>query len=309
MNNKRLTSTSLKSSFNSFKTILPNSEHLLPISFDDQIILLKKRGMIFNDEERAKKYLSYIGYHRLSIFWNKFYDDENKTRFKNEINFNDVLSLYIFNRKLRCLFFEASERIEVCIKVLASDILSNIGKNPFWYNDSSYFNKNKPLSSDVKTNIESDLRKDKNLKFIDISKTPIPSWILVNYLTFGKFSKIIEIVSGNKLTELYSKFNLPKRIFDNWLKCICYVRNICAHYGELYNHSFSITPVPLNGVLDQSFKNTFYAQYIVYCHMMDIISPTSSWKNRITKLVKEYSSNPLFKIEDMGFPEKFFDNI
>ena len=79
--------------------------------------------MTLIDEERAKKYIRYIGYKRLSWYWHPFYD-ETSEKFKCEMSFDDILSLYIFDRKLRMLFLEASERIEICTKTLFSDILS-----------------------------------------------------------------------------------------------------------------------------------------------------------------------------------------
>ena len=40
-----------------------------PLSVDDQILLLKDRGMVIGNNEKAKMYLSNISYYRLSAYW------------------------------------------------------------------------------------------------------------------------------------------------------------------------------------------------------------------------------------------------
>jgi len=39
-----------------------------PLSIAQQIQLLKQRGLIFNDEDRAKRYLSFISLYRLRAY-------------------------------------------------------------------------------------------------------------------------------------------------------------------------------------------------------------------------------------------------
>ncbi len=91
-----------------------------PLSILDQIALLKERGLLIQNEKRARHYLTYIGYYRFSAYWLSFeyLDKQGKRthRFKKGTSFDDVLGLYIFDRKLRLLVMEAMERIEVAIR-------------------------------------------------------------------------------------------------------------------------------------------------------------------------------------------------
>lgn len=41
----------------------------IALTIDEQIALLKSRGMLFSDEDKAKLYLSNISYYRLSAYW------------------------------------------------------------------------------------------------------------------------------------------------------------------------------------------------------------------------------------------------
>lgn len=38
-------------------------------------------------------------------------------------------------------------------------------------------------------------------------------------------------------------FGIGYTYFESWIESIAYVRNICAHYGRLYNAKLSKTPI------------------------------------------------------------------
>ena len=84
------------------------------LSIQEQISLLKDRGLIIPDYHRAERYLIFIGYYRLSVYFLPF--QKNKDKFDDDIKFDDILNLYIFNRKLKLLVLDAIERIEIAVK-------------------------------------------------------------------------------------------------------------------------------------------------------------------------------------------------
>ena len=88
-----------------------------PLSISEQAQLLIDRGLICDDDDRQRleSYLSSIGYYRLSAYWLPFYSTDTE-RFSENTHFDTILSLYIFDRKLRLLVMEAIERIEVALR-------------------------------------------------------------------------------------------------------------------------------------------------------------------------------------------------
>jgi|GEM_PF-2818366 len=68
------------------------------------------------DENQAKKYLQTIGYYRLSGYAIPFYTDPTRSTAINGASFEDILNIYIFDRKLRILIIEALERIEIALR-------------------------------------------------------------------------------------------------------------------------------------------------------------------------------------------------
>ncbi len=300
------------------------------LSIDEQINLQKNRNMSFSDESRAKKYLAYIGYHRLSLYWNCFFADKIKRdKFACRVEFDDILDLYIFDRKMRGLFFEAAERIEICLKVLFSNLMSEKhGSN--WYQNSDLFTSRtdtfyingeerkvvtnqQTLLDDLSETVRKNKKNNPSLsKFVQLKETAVPSWELFNLMTFGDFSKTIALVDGSESKEFYENFTLPKAIADSWIECIVSVRNICAHYGYFSKRSFSVTPRPLNKSKKRSlsvdfsgYLYKFYAQYFIFAYFLSKISPTTSWMQRVIDLIEEYKDNPYINYNVLGFPDNW----
>ncbi len=87
-----------------------------PKSFDEQIDLLIKRGMVIDDRHRAKRYLSHLNYYRLAAYWLPYEDNHPTHLFKTGTNFDLIIEHYVFDRGLRLLVMDAIERIEVSIR-------------------------------------------------------------------------------------------------------------------------------------------------------------------------------------------------
>ena len=128
------------------------------------------RGLIIPDLVRADRYLSFIGYYRLSAYTipfqmlNNIYLLPNESanfpishipfiyaplteriiphKYKDNTSFDDVLNLYIFDRELRLLVMDAIERIEVAIRAQICNVLCHLSGNAFWYTDEQHFSHN-----------------------------------------------------------------------------------------------------------------------------------------------------------------------
>ncbi|MEI7589790.1 MAG: Abi family protein [Deltaproteobacteria bacterium] len=53
-----------------------------PLLFEQQIELLRSRGMDIGDKERARRYLSHINYYRLRAYWLPFEEKETNGEHK-----------------------------------------------------------------------------------------------------------------------------------------------------------------------------------------------------------------------------------
>ena len=96
-------------------------------TFEQQLNILQDRGLIVEDFERSKYYLSCIGYYRLSGYWYPFRQSISPKKrddiFVANTCFNDVLGIYQFDKKLRLICLDALERIEMAIRTEVAYLL------------------------------------------------------------------------------------------------------------------------------------------------------------------------------------------
>lgn len=85
-------------------------------SIEEQLQLLKDRGMLFRDEQSALSTLQNISYYRLKGYWWDMQEDRNQHIFYDNTYFETVLERYNFDRQLRIILFDAIERIEIALR-------------------------------------------------------------------------------------------------------------------------------------------------------------------------------------------------
>ena len=77
------------------------------ITTEQQIDLLKGRGLFIDDVEQAIKVLDTISYFRLAGYWRYFEADHTTHQFRDGCRFVDIIDLYSFDKQLRALLFTA----------------------------------------------------------------------------------------------------------------------------------------------------------------------------------------------------------
>ena len=89
---------------------------------EEQIEILKNRGLIIKDEERALSFLKNNNYYELINGYKDFFIDKNKTEvekkdvYRNDIAFEDIVSLYEFDFEIRAIILKGILKIENIIK-------------------------------------------------------------------------------------------------------------------------------------------------------------------------------------------------
>lgn len=114
-------------------------ENQKPRNIEEQIRLLRGKGMDFSDNEgcEAKECFSRISYFRLKYYWRDLLDTEGY--FIKGITFSDVIRRYDFDHQLRLILFDAIEIIEVALRSKVINHMSQATNNGLWYLDSSLF--------------------------------------------------------------------------------------------------------------------------------------------------------------------------
>ena len=83
-----------------------------PISINDQIAILKGRGLIFDDEQNAHSVLENISYFRLAGYWRTMEQNSSTHLFRSGSHFEDVVARYNFDSELKTLIFAAFSKLK-----------------------------------------------------------------------------------------------------------------------------------------------------------------------------------------------------
>ncbi len=87
-----------------------------PQSFEEQLDLLIKRGLIVDDRDEALHYLKHLNYYRLIAYWLPFEKSRDPHEFLPGTHFSQIINNYLFDRELRLLLLDAIERIEISFR-------------------------------------------------------------------------------------------------------------------------------------------------------------------------------------------------
>jgi abortive infection bacteriophage resistance protein len=91
-----------------------------PLTIDQQIELLRSRGMQIPEPQKAAAALATLGYYRLSAYWLSF-EEQNLQgirthKFKAGTTFEKSLALYKFDVQLRQLCFAGVKQLELAVR-------------------------------------------------------------------------------------------------------------------------------------------------------------------------------------------------
>lgn len=289
-----------------------------PLSFADQLALMKARGLIVPDDGKALSYLQEISYYRLSAYFLPY--QSQKDHFNKEVTFQQIISTYTFDRELRLLVFDCIERIEVAIRTQFIYCMALHYKDSHWQDNKAYFIN--PLYNKIGKLIDpySDLqgiisraksarRPEVFIKhYIDHYDRPSnpPSWMCLELLTMGELSHIYRGLANNSdKKRIADFFDVHHRVFTSWLHALTYVRNLCAHHARLWNRDLAIEPdkiIKAKGPwLDKSFENNKRVFYFLCLlkYLLNRANPGNSLKDKIEALFAKYPTVP---IQFLGIP-------
>ncbi len=224
--------------------------------------ILKSRGLIIKDEERVLSFLKNNNYYELINGYKDFFIDKNKTEeekkdvYRNDIAFEDIVSLYEFDFETRAIILKGILKIENIIKTKLAYYFSEKYNQEYNYlNIHNYNDKIKSvkiiadISNIIKINMVSSKSEDMRniLEYYLEKHQNIPLWVLIKKFTFGKLSKFysalieeIQFKICDDIEEFYLKeynksISINNKTLSQMLEFINIVRNICAHNEKLYN--------------------------------------------------------------------------
>lgn len=277
-------------------------------TIEEQLGILRSRGLQIEDPDRAKRYLLRLGYYRLSGYWYPFRQlrPENQRQgaklrsdnFMTGSRFGDLITLYVFDKKLRLLALDALERIEMALRV---DVAHLLGKaDPLAHENATCFHGkfSKRINSRFgKTDHQRWLEKyqqqvgrAKNTVFVShhLKKYGrLPIWVAIEVWDFGMLSTLfagMKQADKDLLAQKYGASNGNE--LAKWLRSLNFIRNVSAHHARLWNVNVVERSSLPQGQYWQQLNNA--RPFFYFCLMQKFlkeICPTSTWGQRLKILI------------------------
>lgn len=293
-------------------------------NLDEQIDIFRNKGMIITNESYAKNVLLRENYFFLNGYRHLFLISEENRKFKQGTTFEELYSLFLFDRSFRNVLFKYLLVIENNLKSIISYQLSK----KYGYRENDYLKeKNFTRVPDRQAQVNDLVKKMKRQIRVNGSQHSatshyvnnygyIPLWILVKVLSFGIVSEMYSILKEEDQKAIADVYHINYNVLINYLPILANYRNLCAHEDILYENKTQKTindtiyhellKIPKNETGYIYGKNDLFALIIIMKQLLqeeDFKNMTLELDNIIETL--NYNIRTI-KISDvmkkMGFP-------
>ena len=300
-------------------------------TIDQQIDILKNKGLIIDDYDKASEILLKENYFFINGYRYLFMNSNDDRSFIRGTTFNELYSLFLFDRYIRNILFKNLLIFENNFKSVISYQLSK----KYGYKEKDYLNvKNFTGDPSKKRRVKDVIEKMKRQIRINVSRHSatlhysrsygyIPLWILVKVLSFGLMCELFSILKNQDKDEVASVFGVPASYMDDFLPILSNYRNLCAHEDIVFDHKTEkyIVDTEYHEKLkifkmDDEYiygKNDLFAVIIIFKEMLEDSEfrlMLKEFEYELEKLDGKVDSIPVEKILDtMGVPKNYMDII
>lgn len=276
----------------------------------DLVQLLIARGLNITDRQKAERYLSTIGYYRLSAYMIPLMRTPKSAKlFKSGVSFRQAMMLYRFDKKLRMLIFNEIEKVEVAIRATIVNTICELTGDKFWMTNPVHFADASKFANTLSL-ISKEVRRSHE-EFITDFRTnhtdPYPPvWMLAEILPFGYITNIFCNLKDKKLKKKVSQqFGLQVPPFESWMTKLYLTRNDCAHHARVWNKRNTINPTIPNRMTRPWITLStdplkVYHDICIIKYLLDVVSPNNDMLAKLRWLFVDF---PEIDLAAMGFPK------
>jgi len=296
-------------------------------TLDEQIEIFRYKGLIVKDDEYARNILLRENYFFLNGYRHLFMKSNNNRLYINGTTFEELYSLFLFDRSFRNIIFKYLLVIENNTKSIIAYQLSK----KYGYKESDYLRAKNFDTSPEKTRQVNDLIKKmkRQVRVNGRQHTAtshylnnygyVPLWILVKVLSFGIVGELFSVLKKEDRLAICDLYDIDVDVYTSYLPILANYRNLCAHEDILFSNKTqrSIDDTMYHHILniektnDEYIygKNDLFALIII---MRQLLNQTEV-KNLILEIDHELDnlefnlrSIPVGKVlHAMGFPENW----
>ncbi len=283
-----------------------------PASVDDQIKILRSRGMIVDDYPFAKDFLEEVYFHRFLSYSVPFLELTNVRKYKLNTNFKDVVKVYEFDSQLRNLILEAIEKIEISVRTQFINLSWKYG--PHFYLNHKLFRDHRALNDSIER-IQYQMKASHDIlvseyyhRYNDPDMPPI--WIVMELTSIGQLSKwLLNLKNQDDKAAVAKRYQVHYSVLQAVLDNLTLIRNYAAHHNRIWNRHFSF-----ECIIDDRHKSIshalcdgsrIYSVLILITYFLKTLGIEQPFYKKLTGLISIYGIN----IKAMGFPENWQEHF
>ena len=190
-------------------------------SIEEQVALMKSRGLIVQDEDSLKSSLANINYYRLSGYLHDFKKPDSDSYTEN-LTWERLKRIYDFDRKLSRILMFALEDIEETLKTRLSYMMtSRHPDDPLIYLKRAVYRNDEPYQKFLHY-FEHEKYNNRKLPFVkhhfEEYNGQLPMWVAVELFTMGNLHGIYDNLIGTYQKQLAKTYSTGPVQLGNWIK-------------------------------------------------------------------------------------------
>lgn len=213
-------------------------------TLEEQVQILKNKGLIINDIDKTKELLLRENYFFISGYKHLFVKSRKDSTFIPNTTFDELYAVFQFDRNLRNILFKNLLIVENNLKSIISYTLSKkYGIKEKEYLKPSNFSKDikkvrqvNDVLNKIKRQIKINGRQHSATLHYLSNYGYVPLWILVKLLSFGMINELYSILKPEDQLSISEYYNLDIDTLGLYIGLLSNYRNLCAHEDIVYEH-------------------------------------------------------------------------
>lgn len=308
-------------------------------TYDQQIEILKERGLIINNIDEAKEILTIHNYYNVINGYKKLFcyiDEDGNEKFIEGTTFDEIYALYCFDRELRSIIFKYTLQIENTLRTVVAHTFSKYHgvENYLKYSNFDFINYMQAskktvndrakhineLISNMQMEIARATVKKDYINHYVVKHGYVPLWVLVNTISFSRLCTFYQLMKQSERVEVSKHWDIMEKDLSSYIEVLAF-SEICAHMmiEHLIQNVKNISDTPLHEMLSVpkneqgnyiKGRNDIFAVIIV----SKILLPPSEFNTmfnkisgRLTSLSKKLHTISIDTVwEEMGLSSQWY---
>ncbi len=280
------------------------------LTYDEQIKRLQiVHNLRIDDEESALRILEKVNYYRLSGYGVGLKKNDDEEKYRDEISLDYLYRLYCFDSDFKNILIHIIEKMEVRLRAEISNYFSLKYGAEGYTNVANFEDKETKNGDSVHAllleGFKNECIRQKNVPYVKhhLEKYGgrFPFWVAIELFTFGNIASFFDIMKDEDRKAISKLYSTDPDKLKSWILSLVEIRNICAHYGRLYNMPLKQSPVLYKEFTKYRRKQSkVFPVILVIMRMSDEKEWWEPFKIQMGNVIGEYTD--VINFGFMGFP-------